>query len=331
MAINNRSEIIFLYDVSYSNPNGDPSDNNRPRQDPFSEQLLVTDVRLKRTIRDYLYTKYRVQKQDPSCDLYVYSDQADPLTLAERLGRLDGKKPTAGEKVKIDAKLSKDQLLKECIDARLFGATITPSSQKPKDKDKGKFAEYEAEGAIHFTGPVQFNMGHSLHSAKVEFVKGTGAFATSIGAGQRTFREEFVAAYGLIAFYGCIDHHKSEFTNLSEDDIDKMLEAIWCGTVGLNTRSKAGQVPRLLIKVDTKNDFLFGRLTRFVRLQHDGKEGNQLRSTDDYVVDIGELVSEIAASNYVEKVSYMKDNQLACNPTSFPEEWQQIDTKGWYE
>jgi len=312
MAIKHRSEILFLYDISYSNPNGDPTDSNRPRQDPFSEQLLVTDVRLKRTIRDYLYAKYRIGKNDETSDLFVYSDQADPMTLDERL-----KKFEANEK-----KFKKEDLLAKCIDARMFGIVSAPKQSKDSKNQ---------EKVFHLTGPVQFNMGHSLHSAKVEFVKGTGGFATSVGAGQRTFREEFIAAYGLIAFYGCIDHHKSEPTNLSEDDIDKMLEAIWCGTVGLNTRSKAGQVPRLLIKVDSKNDFLFGRLTRFVRLQHDGKEGNQLRSTDDYVVDIVGLISEIEASNYVEKVSYLKDNLLACNPTNFPEDWQQMDTKGWYE
>jgi len=312
MAIQHRSEILFLYDISYSNPNGDPTDSNRPRQDPFSEQLLVTDVRLKRTIRDYLYAKYRIRKNDETSDLFVYSDQADPMTLDERL-----KKFEADEK-----KFKKEVLLAKCIDARMFGIVSAPKQSKDSKNE---------EKVFHLTGPVQFNMGHSLHSAKVEFVKGTGGFATSVGAGQRTFREEFVAAYGLIAFYGCIDHHKSEFTNLSEDDVDKMLEAIWCGTVGLNTRSKAGQVPRLLIKVDTKNDFLFGRLTRFVHLQHDGKEGNQLRSTDDYVVDIDDLVSEIAASNYVEKVCYLKDSQLTCDPSSFPEDWQQIDTRGWYE
>jgi CRISPR-associated protein Csh2 len=228
MALQNRSEILFLYDVSYSNPNGDPADSNRPRQDPQTERLLVTDVRLKRTVRDYLYEKYFRQKQDAACNLYVYSDQApSPMTLVERLARLGGNEPKAGEKVKLDAKLSMNDILKECIDARLFGATVAPSSQNTGTKKKPNYAEYEAEGAFHLSGPVQFNMGQSLHSARIEFVKGTGAFATTIGDGQRTFREEFVAAYGLIAFYGCIDHHRAEFTQCSENDVPNCSKA--CG------------------------------------------------------------------------------------------------------
>ncbi|PIW11018.1 MAG: type I-B CRISPR-associated protein Cas7/Csh2, partial [Caldiserica bacterium CG17_big_fil_post_rev_8_21_14_2_50_35_7] len=53
--IKNRSEILFLYDVTNSNPNGDPLDENKPRIDEGTGINIVTDVRLKRTVRDYLH------------------------------------------------------------------------------------------------------------------------------------------------------------------------------------------------------------------------------------------------------------------------------------
>jgi len=53
--VNNRSEILFIYDIRDGNPNGDPLDENKPRIDEETGINLVTDVRLKRTIRDYLY------------------------------------------------------------------------------------------------------------------------------------------------------------------------------------------------------------------------------------------------------------------------------------
>ena len=53
--VSNRSEILFLYDVKDINPNGDPLDENKPRIDEETMQNLVTDVRLKRTVRDYLH------------------------------------------------------------------------------------------------------------------------------------------------------------------------------------------------------------------------------------------------------------------------------------
>ena len=51
----NRSELLFLYDITDANPNGDPMDENKPRLDEETGINLVTDVRLKRTIRDYLH------------------------------------------------------------------------------------------------------------------------------------------------------------------------------------------------------------------------------------------------------------------------------------
>ncbi|RLF48613.1 MAG: type I-B CRISPR-associated protein Cas7/Csh2, partial [Thermoplasmata archaeon] len=52
--LKNRHEILFLYDVSWANPNGDPMDENKPRVDEETGINVVTDVRLKRTIRDAL-------------------------------------------------------------------------------------------------------------------------------------------------------------------------------------------------------------------------------------------------------------------------------------
>ena len=52
--VKNRSEIVFLYDIKDANPNGDPLDENKPRIDEETGINIVTDVRLKRTIRDYL-------------------------------------------------------------------------------------------------------------------------------------------------------------------------------------------------------------------------------------------------------------------------------------
>src|SRR6188472_994430 len=57
-----RSEFLFLYDTRMANPNGDP-DENRPRIDPYSGKNLVTEYRLKRTIRDYIASHY-----NGSCD-----------------------------------------------------------------------------------------------------------------------------------------------------------------------------------------------------------------------------------------------------------------------
>ena len=55
MSVANRQEILFIYEAKDCNPNGDPLDENKPRTDPETGVATVTDVRIKRTVRDYLH------------------------------------------------------------------------------------------------------------------------------------------------------------------------------------------------------------------------------------------------------------------------------------
>ena len=82
---------------------------------------------------------------------------------------------------------------------RLFGGTI------PLKND-----------SVTFTGPVQFNMGRSLHKVSLRRIRGTGAFASGENKANKTFREEYILSYSLIGFYGIINEHLAEKTNLSE-------------------------------------------------------------------------------------------------------------------
>ena len=90
-----RSEILFLYDVQNNNPNGDPNDENKPRYDEESGRNLVTDVRLKRTIRDYLkdyknqniFVQEIVLTAESDCDSGILHDGMQGPSL--RFRRLD--------------------------------------------------------------------------------------------------------------------------------------------------------------------------------------------------------------------------------------------------
>lgn len=68
--IEKRSELLFCYDVTDANPNGDPLDSNKPRIDEETNINFVTDVRLKRTIRDYLYS-YKGYNGEVDKDIFV--------------------------------------------------------------------------------------------------------------------------------------------------------------------------------------------------------------------------------------------------------------------
>jgi len=105
--IEQNSEILFLYDAKLCNPNGDPDDENRPRMDYDRERCLVSDVRLKRYLRDYL--------EEMGHTIYV-TKSAGVVQAEERLKRVLGTEKVSGKDL--------PELLAELLDVRLFGATM---------------------------------------------------------------------------------------------------------------------------------------------------------------------------------------------------------------
>lgn len=259
-----RTEVLFLYDVQNANPNGDPSDENKPRIDEETGINIVTDVRLKRTIRDYLYN-YEGYNQDTIKDIFVRQTfmEEDPTK-----GLKDGKNRAKTYKDNLDL------VIEACIDIRLLGGVI------PLDKS-----------SITFTGPVQFKMGHSLHKVDMMYIKGTGAFAGKPGAQQQTFREEYILPYSFIAFYGIINENAAKHTRLSTDDIEMLKTAIWNGTKQLITRSKMEHNPRLLLTLEHQSpNYFIGELDKHIKLVS-GLHDEKIRSISDFQLDMSPLKS----------------------------------------
>ena len=101
----------------------------------------------------------------------------------------------------------------------------------------------------------------------MKHIKGTGAFASKEGSKQATFREEDFLPYSLIFFYGIINENAAKHTHLTEDDVKLLLEGTWNGTKSLISRTKAGQVPRLLLKVNySKENYHIGDLDKMLKL-----------------------------------------------------------------
>ena len=286
MEVNKRSEIVFLYDIKDANPNGDPLDENKPRMDEETETNIITDVRLKRTIRDYLYA-YKGYNGENGKDIFVRE-------LKDDEGKIQDAKARAR-----DFENNPEKILNECIDVRLFGGTI-PITIKKKDKS-GK--DKEAGSSITLTGPVQFRFGRSLHRVEIKHIKGTGAFASGEGKEKKTFREEYILPYSLIGFYGIINENSAKYTKLTEEDVDEMLEAMWNGTKNLVTRTKVGQMPRLLLRVIYKeNNYHIGDLEKKIELIK-SKDDKELRDIKDVKIDLTKLHSAlIREKDKIEKV-----------------------------
>lgn len=274
--IKNRSEILFLYDVTDANPNGDPVDENKPRVDEETGVNIVTDVRPKRTVRDYLYD-YRNK------DVFIIELRDDNGNLKTKEDRLK------------DFKDNED-LLKNCIDVRLFGATTAV-------KDK----------TMTLTGPVQFKYGRSLHRVDMTYVKGTTVMPSAQDKKQGTFTEKYILPYSLIAFYGVVNENAAARQNieLTEDDISLLLEGLWNGTKNLMSTSKVGQVPRLLLQVVFKeNNFHIGELDKRIKFTTD-KNDEEIRDIQDGKLKIDELVKALNMhKDAIDLINFKADERL---------------------
>ena len=294
----NRSELLFLYDINDANPNGDPLDENKPRIDEETETNFVTDVRLKRTIRDYL-------KEFADEEIFVREKSSDSGEgLQDAKTRALDYLPENDYKTFDEAKnILKDNILSNCIDARLFGGTVPLEIKIGKKNHKG---------SITLTGPVQFRMGRSLHKVDLKYIKGTGAFASQDGKTKKTFREEYILPYSLIAFYGVINENAASSTNMTEDDIDKLLDAMWNGTKNLITRSKFGQTPRLLLQIEySENNFFIGDLNNKISIKHDFDSDKKIRKINEVKLVYDNLLSSLDENkNKINKIYYKIDDNL---------------------
>ena len=294
----NRSELLFLYDINDANPNGDPLDENKPRIDEETETNFVTDVRLKRTIRDYL-------KEFADEEIFVReksSDSGEGLQDAKTRA-LDYLSENDYKTFDEAKNILKDNILSNCIDARLFGGTVPLEIKIGKKNHKG---------SITLTGPVQFRMGRSLHKVDLKYIKGTGAFASQDGKTQKTFREEYILPYSLIAFYGVINENAASSTNMTEDYIDKLLDAMWNGTKNLITRSKFGQTPRLLLQIEySENNFFIGDLNNKISIKHDFDSDKKIRKINEVKLVYDNLLSSLDENkNKINKIYYKIDDNL---------------------
>lgn len=115
------------------------------------------------------------------------------------------------------------------------------------------------------------------------------------GSKQATFRKRTSWHIQLISFYGIINENAAKHTHLTEEDLKLLLEGIWNGTKSLRFRSKAGQVPRLLLKVNySKENYHIGDLDKMLCWRPEIPHEN-ICDTTDYQLDVSELVKKLAA------------------------------------
>ncbi|MEW6009508.1 MAG: type I-B CRISPR-associated protein Cas7/Csh2 [Candidatus Omnitrophota bacterium] len=316
----NNSDILFIYDAKMCNPNGDPDDENKPRMDYETETNLVSDVRLKRYIRDYLGDKrnliFVAEVNGKTVDVtkrlaYWISEKIlndtkekeDKKKKAIEIKKTleEGKSPDASKLVEL---ISSQDLLDAFIDVRLFGATM------PIKGERGE--------SFTFTGPVQFNWGYSLN--KVSLVESSTISSTFAGRtregqeeGYGTFGKDYRVYYSLIAFHGIISGKRAEHTKLSDEDISLLQEAlIKAIPLQATTRSKLEQYPRLILRVEyTDKETFIGDLRRYVKADPLGVEESKVRDVNQIKLNMDRLIKELEThKGKINKIYCWQDKEL---------------------
>jgi CRISPR-associated protein Csh2 len=284
MTYKQRREYLFIYSVKDANPNGDPLNANHPRYDEETGQVLVSDVRIKRTVRD--------QWAREGKDVFI---DGEAKTAKTRIEELQSKlKVKEGKKI-----------CANCIDTRIFGVTY------PVEKE-----------SFSWVGPVQFKWGRSLHRVKPELIQGTAAFATKDESDQRSFRNEYIVPFALIGVYGIANQNAAQTTGATDLDLQDLKNALWNGTINLITRSKVGHIPRLLMEILYEEGFqgAIGSLDEKICLKKFDNEGTKdfsrdeefgIRSIHHFQLDMLSLINRITdLKDNIAQITIRKDFDL---------------------
>jgi len=289
--INHKSEILFLYETTYNIPNGDPFTGEQ-RYDEETKKILVSDVRMKRYVRDYLASRGN--------EIYVVGDKSHAeggeSGSASRLKSLQNQiyKEALAEAEKGKGKNFSAALfvMKKCIDVRLFGGISTAKGD-----------------AVNLTGPVQFGLlNPSLNEVNLRMHQITSVFSSSSEKSQGAIGTTTLVPYSLVQIHGWLNPKVAELTGMTEADLHILFESLWYGTSGegsSHSRSKVGQNSVLLLEVvyAGNNDKVYG-LDRLIQFEpKEGKKGEEVRSMDDYDLNFSKLL-EVANSAKVKQINY---------------------------
>jgi CRISPR-associated protein Csh2 len=281
-----RSEILFLTDAQDCNPNGNPMNDNRPRRDPETGQAIVTDVRLKRYLRDQLL--------DDGYDIYV-----------KKMGGRSYGRTTLATDVLGDITDADDlddiedvgaAFLEAATDVRYFGATLSFNSSDDEEEEELRNA---LAGAFpnNYQGPVQFLPARSLNEVEEnnEYDSLTSVISTGDENRQGGFGlDDKRIVYGIFPFYGLVDGESAKDTNLSVRDVARLDTLCWRAIKNQTTsRSKVGQAPRLYLRVEYDDGhYHVGDLQNLVQLDPE-RTADAPRSVVDVAVDVTALVETL--------------------------------------
>ena len=280
--IKNRYEFVILFDVENGNPNGDPDAGNMPRLDPETGYGLVTDVCLKRKIRNYVET---VKEDAEGYRIYIKDGVPLNRSDAEALAHWNVDEKTIKDAKQKDGQLDgkiRDFMCREFYDIRTFGAVMTTFVKNNLNCGQVR-------------GPVQLGFARSIDTIipqEISIARITQATEKDMAEkGPHTLGNKYIVPYALYRCEGYVSANLArKTTGFSEADLDLLWQAIL--NLFENDRSAARGKMAVRELIVFKHDSELGcapahKLFELVTVQR--KEGTDApRAYSDYAVIVDE-------------------------------------------
>jgi CRISPR-associated protein Csd2 len=274
--ITKRYDFVLLFDVKDGNPNGDPDAGNLPRLDAETGNGLVTDVCLKRKVRNFV----QLEKQGKErYDIFVKEKAILNNAIDEAYKDLgidaNAKKPAKGENIE----KGRGKMCEKYFDIRTFGAVLSVGAN---------------DGQVR--GPVQMTFARSVDpivSLEHSITRMAVTKAEDVDK-ERTMGRKFTVPYGLYVSHGFISAHLAAQTGFNENDLNVFWEALEKMFWEDHSAARGEMNVRGLYVFE--HDSALGRASAhelFEKIKIERKDSSiPARSFDDYKVAIDETMPE---------------------------------------
>lgn len=206
--IKNRYDFVFYFDVKDGNPNGDPDAGNLPRIDAETANGLVTDVCIKRKVRNYvLMTK----NEKPPFDIFIKEKAVLNNLIDKAHEENEVSKKEKGDKTEA----ARMWMCKNYFDIRTFGAVMSTG------KNAG-----QVRGSIQLTFARSVDPIVALEHSITRMAVATEAEAEKQSGDNRTMGRKYTVPYGLYRAHGFISAHLANQTGFNEEDLNLFWEAM---------------------------------------------------------------------------------------------------------
>ena len=299
----------MVYDNQWNVPNGDPFTGTQ-RMDEITGKALVSDLRIKRFIRDkfielleddifYKYDEISIKKFMTE---YKKSKMSGAAAVFNKYSTEKNLNTDTKNKSKDDFVSAKEVMLK-FIDVKLFGGVLS-----------------EEGNSVSLTGAVQFkNLNESLNKVSLYTMQNTTIFPSSTDNSQGSIGTTLLVPYSIFAIEGWLDEETAKLNGLVDTDIEKMMSCLWLGIKDKNTKSKTQQSPILMLEINYKGyDYKYNEnkkiyktiknLKSLISLDTDISD-EDIRSRGDFKMNIDSLI-ESCNSEDIEYVNFYSEDKV---------------------